>query len=284
MANDKGRVLVVGDTQVLETIRQLSALHDQEIEGCRGEAEALRRLRGGRCDVIVTSWATSLEEDLAFLEEAREARPGIRALVLLPSAHREEVLEAMRSHVFAIFTTPFDAEEVGAMILRAIEERGFKDGIEMVSGLPRWVTLRVACRLVTAERLVRFMEELEADEREVDRRALIAAFRELLLNAMEHGAGFSPDRVVTVSAIRTERTIAFHFRDPGRGFRQEGLEHAAISNPQTDPVGHMSHREALGLRPGGFGILIAQRVADEMYYNEVGNEVLLIKYTTQHRG
>ena len=34
----------------------------------------------------------------------------------------------------------------------------------------------------------------------------------------------------------------------------------------------------MGLRPGGFGMLLAKRIVDEMFYNEQGNEVLLIKH------
>lgn len=37
-------------------------------------------------------------------------------------------------------------------------------------------------------------------------------------------------------------------------------------------------RAARGLRPGGFGMLIARQVADELVYNERSNEVLMIKH------
>jgi anti-sigma regulatory factor (Ser/Thr protein kinase) len=33
----------------------------------------------------------------------------------------------------------------------------------------------------------------------------------------------------------------------------------------------------MGLWPGGFGILVAKQLVDELFYNERGNEVLLIK-------
>jgi len=36
----------------------------------------------------------------------------------------------------------------------------------------------------------------------------------------------------------------------------------------------------LGLRPGGFGILLTRQLVDELIYNETGNEVLLIKYVS----
>ena len=41
---------------------------------------------------------------------------------------------------------------------------------------------------------------------------------------------------------------------------------------------HTEVREQMGLRPGGFGILMTRQLVDELLYNEAGNEVLLIKY------
>jgi anti-sigma regulatory factor (Ser/Thr protein kinase) len=37
-------------------------------------------------------------------------------------------------------------------------------------------------------------------------------------------------------------------------------------------------REEEGMRPGGYGLLLASGAVDELLYNEVGNQVLLIKY------
>jgi hypothetical protein len=34
------------------------------------------------------------------------------------------------------------------------------------------------------------------------------------------------------------------------------------------------------MRPGGFGVLLAQQLVDEMIFNEFGNEVLLIKHVS----
>ena len=36
--------------------------------------------------------------------------------------------------------------------------------------------------------------------------------------------------------------------------------------------------ETLGLREGGFGILMSRGLVDELSYNEKGNEVRLVKY------
>jgi anti-sigma regulatory factor (Ser/Thr protein kinase) len=99
----------------------------------------------------------------------------------------------------------------------------------------------------------------------------------MLMNAMEHGAGFDPEKVIHVTAIRTERAIVYHFRDPGTGFSMDRLEQSALSNSVTDPIAHLERRAEMGLRPGGFGMLVTKQVVDEMFYNERGNQVVLIK-------
>jgi anti-sigma regulatory factor (Ser/Thr protein kinase) len=121
------------------------------------------------------------------------------------------------------------------------------------------------------------MTEYRRDLAEEDRDNLIAAFREMLMNAMEHGAGFDPEKAVQVTAIRTERAIVYHFRDPGTGFTAAQLERSALSNTDADPLAHLERRAQMGLRPGGFGILVTRQIVDEMFYNERGNEVLLVK-------
>src|SRR5262249_33986990 len=63
-------------------------------------------------------------------------------------------------------------------------------------------------------------------------------------------------------------------RDQGPGFDRTQLPHAAIAD---DPFTHLDVREKLGLRAGGFGLLICQGMVDEMRYNDIGNEVTLVK-------
>jgi hypothetical protein len=58
------------------------------------------------------------------------------------------------------------------------------------------------------------------------------------------------------------------------------LPHAAVAG---DPFTHLDVREKLGLRAGGFGLLICQGMVDEMRYNDIGNEVTLIKRFASRR-
>jgi anti-sigma regulatory factor (Ser/Thr protein kinase) len=240
-----------------------------------GEADAIRLMRIHAFDVIVTNPSTTATRDMAIVQEAHDLQPGIRAIVLADELTPVDIIAALRAQVFACFTTPINREELKQSIDTALEEGDWHNGIQVLSAVPDWIALRVASRRATAERLVRFMTELAGDLRESDRFKAITAFREVLLNAMEHGAGFDPEKVVEVHAIRTKRAAVYYFKDPGTGFNPAAPELVATTE---DPIGHMAERDKLGMRPGGFGLLLAKGLVNEMRYSERGNEVILVKH------
>jgi anti-sigma regulatory factor (Ser/Thr protein kinase) len=273
------RVLLIAAGPEMTEWMKGSAIADCTFETAAGRVDAIRRLRLRSYDAVLTSPCTTVEEDLALLEEMRHVRPEVKTIVLAPRTTPEEVIAALRAHVFALFTAPFDPAEISGMVKRAVEETQGTGGIEVVSAHRGWLSVRLDSRLVTAERLVQFLDALPTELPEPEKDDLLLAFREILLNAMEHGAGFDPAKTVEVSAVRTQRAIVFYVRDPGPGFRPAEVKHAAITNPPDDPQAHAEVRAAEGRRPGGFGILLARKIVDEMMYSEVGNEVLLIKHT-----
>jgi DNA-binding response OmpR family regulator len=276
-----GRVLIIqGEAALVDKLRGPLDAEGHELETCAGDVEALRRVREKAFDVVVTDARTPVSEDVALADELRRARPGLRVIVRAPAAERMDVITALRAHVFACFTPPFDDADLVDMVRAGLRDDGTRDDIEVLSGQPHWITLRVSCRLLTAERLVRFLTELETTLPDPDRDLLITAFREMLLNAMEHGGGFDPENVVEVSAAKTGRAIVYHLRDPGHGFRPpDAQEIAAAADPSVLLLKAAERAEA-GMRPGGLGLLIVRQIVDELVYNERGNEVLLIKYTS----
>jgi anti-sigma regulatory factor (Ser/Thr protein kinase)/ActR/RegA family two-component response regulator len=272
-------LLIAVDDALREGLGHSTSLAGCVFEKAAGSADALRRLRRRSFGVAITSAATSVEEDLALVEEMRLLRPSLRTIVLAPRTTAEDVIAALRAQVFACFGAPFDIEEVAGMARLALERTDWKNGIELRSSHRDWISLRVDCQLLTAERLVAFLGELPTDIPGEEREGLMLAFREIVLNAMEHGAGFDPEKTLDISAVRTARAIVYYVRDPGPGFRLDAIPHAAVSNPPDNPIAHSLERIEQGLRPGGFGILLARKIVDELIYNEAGNEVLLIKHT-----
>jgi anti-sigma regulatory factor (Ser/Thr protein kinase)/ActR/RegA family two-component response regulator len=273
------QVLLIGtDSDMNRSIAEALTKAGCTFECAAGDADALRRIRRESFDVVLTNPLTTVEEDLALLEEVRSIRPGVKAIVLAPQSTPDDVIAALRARVFVCFTAPFRAAEIAEIASRAAAETDWRSDIEVLSARRGWVSLRVNCRMLTAERLVTFLREMRSDLPPAIHESVMLAFREVLMNAMEHGAKFDPEKVLEVAAVRTARALVFYVRDPGTGFCLAALPHAAISNPPDDPTGHLERREAQGMRAGGYGLLLARNVVDELMYSEVGNEVLLIKH------
>jgi anti-sigma regulatory factor (Ser/Thr protein kinase)/ActR/RegA family two-component response regulator len=276
-----GKVLMIGTFEaLLKELHDDPVIRDHQIECCEDSLTALRQARDDVVDVVITDPASSISADLALASELRAWRPDVKVVALTRYMGPEDVIAALRAHVFACFATPFDTSEIAHMVWAAVRARDWRDGIQVVSGIRNWLTLKVSPRLLTAERVVRFMAEMQSGVPDDERDQLILAFREMLLNAMEHGAGFDEEKTIEVTAARTGRAIVYHLRDPGAGFDRDSLAHAA---PSADPAAIMSMallRAERGMRPGGLGTLIAREIADEISYNERGNEVILIKYLT----
>jgi anti-sigma regulatory factor (Ser/Thr protein kinase) len=150
--------------------------------------------------------------------------------------------------------------------------------IEVVSARPEWVELLAPCSLDAANRIHGLMMTLEADLPEKVRDSVGQAFHELLFNGVEWGGKLDPTRKVRISCIRTRRMLLYRIADPGEGFDIDRLSHAAINNPQDNPLQHALIREEKGLRPGGLGLAITRTLVDELVYNEKRNEVVFVKY------
>lgn len=239
--------------------------------------DALKLAKEESYDLIITSESTSGQEDIELLRRLRLVRPHTRLIILTDEFVPGDVLNSIREHAFSYFSRPFSTESLAEIIRLAMTQPCWDDGIEILSGTPTWVRLSVRCDIIAANRLLQFYREAsglpDAETEEV-----AAAFREILLNAMEHGGNFDPSQYVEVGYVRTKRLVMCRVKDPGAGFSLDELKHSALANPPDEPFLHMTEREARGMRPGGFGILMAKKLVDEMLYNERGNEVLLVKY------
>jgi anti-sigma regulatory factor (Ser/Thr protein kinase) len=238
---------------------------------------ALRATQGKAFELIITGEKTSGREDIELLRKIRLGRPHTRLIILARESTPADVLASMRDHAFSFFSKPYSFEQLGNMIQLAAEAPCWDDGIELESSTLEWIKLQARCQVRTADRLLQFMKEI-SDLPDVEREQVGTAFREILLNAMEHGGGLDPESYVRVEYVRARRMVSCRISDPGPGFTLDEISHAAVANPDDDPIRHAAVRDSLGLRPGGFGILLAQKLVDQVIYGQNGNEVLLIKY------
>jgi anti-sigma regulatory factor (Ser/Thr protein kinase)/ActR/RegA family two-component response regulator len=270
-------LMVGGDPKIESQLRDLLAPDAWAIQHASDNAAALVMIQKKSFDLILTGEKTSGKDDIELLRKIRSLRPHTRLIILAHESTPEDVITSMREHAFSYFSRPFSPDALALMIQLAIEVPCWDDGIEVVSATPEWIRILARCDLKTADRVIQFLDEI-AELPNPERSAVGMAFREMLINAIEHGGRLDPNQQVEISYLRARHMVKCRISDPGEGFTLDEIPHAAIANPADDPVRHLEIREAQGLRPGGFGVLLAQRLVDQLVYNEQGNEVVLIKY------
>jgi anti-sigma regulatory factor (Ser/Thr protein kinase)/ActR/RegA family two-component response regulator len=270
-------LLVGGDSQIEEQLRGILEPGLWALQHAHDNTAALVLAHIRNFDLILTSEKTSGRQDVELLQKLRRIRPHTRLIILADESTPGDVIASMRQHAFSYFSKPFSPGALAVMIRRAIEEPCWDDGIDVVSATPEWIRIRARCDLKTADRVLQFLDEI-SELPNPERDAVAVAFREMLTNAIEHGGRLDPSQQVEISYLRARHLVTCRISDPGEGFTLDEIPHAAIANPEGDPLRHLEYRDALGMRPGGFGVLLTQRLVDELVYNERGNEVMLIKY------
>jgi anti-sigma regulatory factor (Ser/Thr protein kinase)/ActR/RegA family two-component response regulator len=270
-------LIVDSSPEINQLLTDLFDHEEWDVQHAKDNQQALQLAKERPYDLIVTGERTSGNEDIELLRRLRLVRPHTRLIILTDEFTPGDVLNSIQARAFSYFTRPFSTERFAEMIRIAMNEPFWDDGIEVLSATPHWIRLCVRCDVVTANRLLQFYRE-SSGLPDAETEEVATAFREILLNAMEHGGKFDPSQHVEVSYVRTKRMVLCKVKDPGTGFSIEELKHAALANPPEDPFRHMEEREKHNMRPGGFGILMAKKLVDDLIYNDKGNEVLLVKY------
>jgi len=282
---DRRRILLVDDDRGLR--HALSAFLQEaghQVESVGDGPDALERLGGDTAfDLMVLDIGLPSMNGLDVLARARALPSPPLVIVMTSDDTSATLLEAVRRQAFRYLRKPFPPNA----IVEVVSEAGRAAAalpIEVISAKPEWLELVAPCTLEMADRIQSFVMHLEANLPEAVREAVAQAFRELLTNAIEWGGKLDPGRKVRISCVRTKRLLLYRIADPGEGFDIDRLRHAAIMNPDDDPMRHLLVREEQGLRPGGFGLAMTRSLVDDLIYNEARNEVLLIKYLEEGTG
>jgi CheY-like chemotaxis protein/anti-sigma regulatory factor (Ser/Thr protein kinase) len=272
------KVLIVDDDALI--VRLLSDLlksDDIAITTAGDGAEGWQKMQAENFELLVTDvWMPNMT-GLELLANVRTLPQQPHIVVMSADDTPEVLLKAAREQAHHFINKPFKAVEVQRQ-LRDILEKPAAGQIEIVSAKPGWVEMIVPCERANVDRIHDMMLKLKSDLPQDVRENVSQAFRELLMNAMEWGGQFDPNRKIRISYLRAKKMLLYRIADPGSGFNFEGLKHAAVSNPPDNPIEHMAVREEKGIRPGGLGILMTMSLIDELLYNEAQNEVVFVKY------
>ena len=270
-------LLIDADPAVKDFLSDLLKRDDREIQHVPGSKEALHLLREAPVDLVLAGQGDNGFDPLKLLRRVRSIRPATK-VILTGELGPQGILSAIRQRAYGYLHLPLTAGPLSELVQQALDSETWQDDIRVVSARPEWITLDVRCKIEAADRTTHFLREITCHLSAQVSEDVASAFRELLMNAIEHGGRNDPHKRVRTSVLHTARAIIVHIHDPGTGFSLDFLPHAAISNPEDSPIRHVEVRAEAGKRPGGFGILLTRNLVDELLYNERGNAVLFVKY------
>jgi CheY-like chemotaxis protein/anti-sigma regulatory factor (Ser/Thr protein kinase) len=275
MANS---VLLVEDNALYRRIlRDALAAEGYDVSEAGDGESALRILEKERIDLLLTDIVLPGMDGIELMEQSRTLNPRSLAIVMTGHGTSETVIAALRNRACDFLAKPFEVEELREAVANAFRRRDLCD-IEIVSAVPDWIEILVPCDLNAVEPVRNFITELDCDLPRETRKGIGDAFHEMLSNAIEHGGKCDPSQKVQIKWVRLKKAVIYSIKDPGEGFDITQIGHAALANPADEPYRHMKLREERGLRPGGYGIILASQAIDELIYSEKRNELMLVKY------
>ena len=273
-------VLVVDDDGALRhAISAMLAQAGYRTEQASDGPEALRKLQQQPVDLLLLDIGLPGMNGLDVLAQTRSQATPPRVVMMTADDTPETLLKSFRGQAHRFIRKPFPPRRIVEVVNDVLEAHpDVSLPIEVVSACPEWVEIVAPCSLEVGDRVREFVMQLDATLPDDVRESVAQAFRELLTNAIEWGGHLDPGRMVRISCLRTKRMLLYRIADPGEGFDISRLTHAAISNPDDDPLAHDRVRQEMGLRPGGLGLVMTKAFVDEIIYNEKRNEVVLVKY------
>ncbi len=283
------RVLVVEDDLSIRTIvsRMLGsrgATIDTAVDGLEG----LDRIREATppYDVVVTDLGMPGLSGLELLHEIKKIRPRTEVILITAMGDEDSVVEAFRNDAFRYIRKPFSRDDlvrcVDAALREATRRSTSSDEIPTVRTRraidaegrdERWIELTAPSRQEYLDRFQDFCQLLLDSRLDHDSKNRIRiAVQEMGQNAIEWGNRFDDQRRIRIAYRLDRDKIIFRIEDEGEGFDPQ-----LLTDPTLDPIATIERREAVGKRPGGFGIHLVRQVMDKVSYNDKGNVVFLEK-------
>jgi DNA-binding response OmpR family regulator len=269
------RILVVEDDEdVAGVLCRLLESEGYRVGSVGNGAQAIERVKVERPDAVVLDVMLPGMNGFEVCQELKFHRDTnlVPILMMTAMADGESRRKGLWVGANAYLTKPFEASQMLRALRRVLDHR--RELIE------HQVHTRVELCMESDSRLREQLNDLLSElflftplsEQDVHR--IRYAVMEMTDNAIEWGNRRRRELTVSLAYEVTDRFVKFVITDQGAGFDPARLPHAAKDD---DPVTHLSIREKLGLRDGGFGIMISKGMVDEVEYNQTGNQVTLVK-------
>jgi DNA-binding response OmpR family regulator len=275
-------VLVVNDERDANNIlASLVRPHDFEPIQVYSGAEALAEVALRQPDLILLAPSLPDMSGFELCDRLKRGRETNLIPIVMVTAHHDSKERAAGVRVGAngYLTKPFSPDQLYQVMDEAI---AWHDE-HLQKGTTGEINFDIRSELSYLTQASDMLADLFAHSPLTERhiKDLKQAVMEMGGNAIEWGHRKNADLVLRITYRIDPTSVTLIIQDQGPGFDPRDLPHAASDE---DPIRHLEIRNELGLREGGFGIMLARGLVDHFWYNKLGNQVTLVKYfDPQHR-
>lgn len=255
-------------------------------------------------DLLITDIDLPGMSGLDLLKIARETRPEVPVIIITGLKTLETAIQAIRHGAQDYITKPFELGDVRKVVEKALRYRRSSLKKERIFEFAKSMNINfdIPTELVdagvVADYLARFLLNSGFCTKE-DYHQFYVAFMETLINAIEHGNLELPssikgkgDDFLRITQFEEEREKRLH----NSPYKDRILRVAFLFNqkrfsltitdqgPGFDWKSYVNDGNALNqinTKPYGRGFMLIQHIIDEVYFNESGNSITLVKSGTK---
>src|SRR5690242_17033613 len=186
IVGERSLLVIDSDPGVHELLSGALNREDRTIQNVYDGGEALEYLRANPYDLVLAGQGRNGFDGMKLLRKIRAIRPEAK-IIVTGEQSAKRALDAMRARAYGYMHKPLSAGALAEMVHQALESSSWQNDIKILSARQEWTSLEVRCKLEAAERAVHLIGELETGMPVEIWEDVATAFRELLLNAIEHG-------------------------------------------------------------------------------------------------
>ena len=119
-----GTIFVVDDDRgICSFLETLLARDGHRIRCCPTGEEAMAQLQKSSFDLVITDLKIGGVDGLSILRRAKEIDPSSEVMIVTAHLSASSIVEVMSLGAFACITRPFDIDQLGAVVEKALEKR-----------------------------------------------------------------------------------------------------------------------------------------------------------------
>jgi len=221
--------------------------------------------------IIIDSTVPDQESRLMCNRVKMDKTESIISIVRIRKESEEDNVEMLEILPDELVYEPFEIDELMSRI---------KDEVNRIADERSYFSQQVKIRIPTIineiEKTYDIMEDFfnktNLEQEQIDE--LGNAYREAVGNAATHGNKNDEGKNILIDFVVDSKNLSFSIEDEGEGFDYEPFSKRADEAAAIDVA-----RARIKLdNPGGMGMMIIKKCADEISYNATGNKITVVKH------